>query len=65
MNEWKANISEQTLKFNQVPKSNEIDGNRFLIINVQLEIFLSGNCLFLRLKLRNTCRLTGSILKLL
>jgi hypothetical protein len=45
MNEWKANISEQTLKFSQV-KVTKLRGNRFFIINVPLEIFLSGNCLF-------------------
>jgi hypothetical protein len=48
MNEWKANISEQTLKFNQVKKRN--CGNRFLIINALLEIFLSRICLILKLK---------------
>jgi branched-subunit amino acid transport protein AzlD len=46
MNEWKANISKQTLRFNQVTKLRAILGHLFLKINVLLEIFLGGNCYF-------------------
>jgi hypothetical protein len=48
MNEWRANISEQTLKFNQVKERN--CGQSFLIINVLLEMFFKRKLFILKIK---------------